>query len=264
MSSEARPDCESGLLIVVSAPSGTGKTTVAERLVQVVPGLSLSRSYTSRTARPGEADGVDYNFITRPRFESMIAENAFLEWADVFGNFYGTAEADTRRERASGRDLVLVIDVQGARQVRARCPETVGVFVLPPSYEILERRLRGRSKDSETAMQRRLATARAEIAAFVEYDSVVVNDELELWAAGGNDILATRLHLSLNGAQRVVGPPLGALMSSFFSRRGALLAAGLMVLVSAYMAWRQSELEKVDGRYPTFADREREHESTVA
>jgi guanylate kinase len=179
MSSEARPDCESGLLIVVSAPSGTGKTTVAERLVQVVPGLSLSRSYTSRTARPGEADGVDYNFITRPRFESMIAENAFLEWADVFGNFYGTAEADTRRERASGRDLVLVIDVQGARQVRARCPETVGVFVLPPSYEILERRLRGRSKDSETAMQRRLATARAEIAAFVEYDYVVVNDELE-------------------------------------------------------------------------------------
>jgi guanylate kinase len=108
----------------------------------------------------------------------MIAENAFLEWADVFGNLYGTAEADTRRERDSGRDLVLVIDVQGARQVRARCPETVGVFVLPPSYEILERRLRGRSKDSETAMQRRLATARAEIAAFVEYDYVVVNDEL--------------------------------------------------------------------------------------
>src|SRR6476660_9098922 len=129
-----------GRLFVVSAPSGTGKTAVAERLVQVVPSLSLSRSYTSRAARPGEADGVDYNFITRVRFESMIAEDAFLEWADVFGNLYGTAEADTRRERDSGRDLVLVIDVQGARQVRARCPETVGVFVLPPSYEILERR----------------------------------------------------------------------------------------------------------------------------
>jgi guanylate kinase len=178
MSSDSRASRESGLLIVVSAPSGTGKTTVVERLVQGETGLSLSRSYTSRPARPGEVDGVDYNFITRLRFESMIAEHAFLEWADVFGNLYGTAEADTKRERASGRDLVLVIDVQGARQVRTRCPETVGVFVLPPSYEILEQRLRGRSKDSETAMQRRLATARAEIAAYVEYDYVIVNDEL--------------------------------------------------------------------------------------
>ena len=146
----------------MSAPSGTGKTTVVERLVQVVPGLSLSRSYTSRAARPGEADGVDYNFITRERFEAMIAEDAFLEWADVFGNLYGTAAADTRRERASGPR-------PGARDRRAgraagagRCPETVGVFVLPPSYEVLEQRLRGRSKDSEAAMQRRLATARAE------------------------------------------------------------------------------------------------------
>ena len=178
MSSEARPDCESGLLIVVSAPSGTGKTTVAERLVQVVPGLSLSRSYTSRTARPGEADGVDYNFITRLRFESMIAESAFLEWANVFGNLYGTAEADTRRERASGRDLVLVIDVQGARKVRARGVSTTTVFVMPPSFEVLEHRLRGRSKDSEAEIQRRLQVARDEVAAFAEYDYVVVNDEL--------------------------------------------------------------------------------------
>jgi guanylate kinase len=163
----------------VSAPSGTGKTTVVERLVQVVPGLGLSRSYTSRPARSGEADGVDYNFITRERFEAMIAADAFLEWADVFGNFYGTAAVDTDRERASGRDLVLVIDVQGARQVRRRCSGTVGVFVLPPSYDVLEQRLRGRSKDSEGAMQRRLATARAEVAAFDEYDYVVVNDELD-------------------------------------------------------------------------------------
>ena len=159
MSSEPVEGCDGGILLVVSAPSGTGKTTVVERLAQIVPGLSLSRSYTSRPARAGEADGVDYNFITRERFESMIAADAFLEWADVFGNFYGTAAADTRRERDQGRDLVLVIDVQGARQVRARCPETVGVFVLPPSYEVLEQRLRGRSKDTEAAMQRRLATA---------------------------------------------------------------------------------------------------------
>jgi guanylate kinase len=167
-----------GLLFVVSAPSGTGKTTVVERLVQVVPDLALSRSYTSRAVRAGETDGIDYNFITRTRFESMVASDAFLEWADVFGNLYGTCAEDAERELAAGRDLVLVIDVQGARQVRRRCAGTVGVFVLPPSFEVLERRLRGRSKDSEEAMQRRLQTARDEVAAFVEYEYVVVNDEL--------------------------------------------------------------------------------------
>jgi guanylate kinase len=168
-----------GLLFVVSAPSGTGKTTVVEQLVRVTPDLSLSRSYTSRAVRAGETHGIDYNFINRTRFEEMIAGDAFLEWADVFGNLYGTCAEDADRELRAGRDLVLVIDVQGARQVRRRCPGTVGVFVLPPSFEVLERRLRGRSKDSEEAMQRRLQTARDEVAAFVEYDYVVVNDELD-------------------------------------------------------------------------------------
>jgi guanylate kinase len=168
-----------GLLFVVSAPSGTGKTTVVERLVQVVPDLALSRSYTSRPLRVGETDGVDYNFITRARFEAMIADNLFLEWADVFGNFYGTCATDAERELAAGRDLVLVIDVQGARQVRRLRPDLIGVFVLPPSFEVLEQRLRGRSKDSEEAMRRRLSTARDEIAAVDEYDYVVVNDSLE-------------------------------------------------------------------------------------
>ena len=121
---------------------------------------------------------MDYNFITRPRFEEMIAGNAFLEWADVFGNLYGTGAADAERALAAGRDLVLVIDVQGARQVRARADGTVGIFVMPPSYAVLEQRLRGRSKDPEAAMQRRLQTAREEVAAFTEYDYVVINDEL--------------------------------------------------------------------------------------
>jgi guanylate kinase len=168
-----------GLLFVVSAPSGTGKTTVVERLVQVVPGLSLSRSYTSRQMREGERDGVDYNFITRLRFEGMVKEAAFLEWADVFGNLYGTCAADTDAMLTAGVDVVLVIDVQGARQVRKRSAETIGVFVLPPSFDVLERRLRGRSKDPEAAIRRRLATAREEIGAVGEYDYVVVNEALE-------------------------------------------------------------------------------------
>ncbi|MBA2604254.1 MAG: guanylate kinase [Acidobacteria bacterium] len=168
-----------GLLFVVSAPSGTGKTTVVERLVQIVPELAMSRSYTSRPARAGESDGVDYNFVFRSRFEELIAADEFLEWAEVFGNLYGTCAADVERHLASGRDLVLVIDVQGARLVRERCAGTVGVFVMPPSFTILEQRLRGRSKDSEAAIQRRLQTARDEVAAFAEYDYMVVNDALD-------------------------------------------------------------------------------------
>jgi guanylate kinase len=173
MSSRSR-----GLLFVVSAPSGTGKTTLVERLVDQTPHLKLSRSYTSRAARQGETDGVDYNFVTRERFEAMAAAGEFLEWADVFGNLYGTSAADTERVLESGSDVVLVIDVYGARQVRVRGVETTAIFVMPPSFEALERRLRGRSKDSEEAMQERLRVARQEVAAFAEYDFVVINDEV--------------------------------------------------------------------------------------
>jgi guanylate kinase len=167
------------MLFIVSAPSGTGKTTVVERLVEETPDLVMSRSYTSRAMRAGEADGVDYTFVTRDRFESMIAASEFLEWADVFGNLYGTCAADTERHLASGADLVLVIDVQGARQVRSRGLGATTVFVMPPSLEVLERRLRGRSKDAEPEIHRRLSVARQEVAAFSEYDYLVVNDELE-------------------------------------------------------------------------------------
>ena len=168
-----------GLLFVVSAPSATGKTTVVEQLVQVLPGLRMSRSYTSRPARPGEEDGLDYNFITRDAFEAMIARDAFLEWADVFGNYYGTGRQETEARLAAGEDLVLVIDVQGARQVRERRPETVAIFMLPPSFEVLEQRLRKRSKDPEPEMLRRLEAARREVDAVSSYDYVVVNDLLE-------------------------------------------------------------------------------------
>ena len=173
MSNSAR-----GLLFIVSAPSGAGKTTLVERLVEQLPNLKMSRSYTSRAARQGETDGVDYNFVSRDRFEAMAAASEFLEWADVFGNLYGTRAADTEAMLAGGNDVVLVIDVQGARKVRARGLEARAVFVMPPSFPVLEQRLRGRSKDSEVAIQRRLQVARDEVAAFAEYDFVVVNDEL--------------------------------------------------------------------------------------
>ena len=172
------PSRSRGLLFIVSAPSGAGKTTLVERLVEQAPHLKMSRSYTSRPARAGEIDGVDYNFVTRERFEAMAAVGEFLEWADVFGNLYGTSAADTERVLDSGCDLVLVIDVQGARKVRRRGIETFAVFVMPPSMDVLERRLRGRSKDSEEAIQRRLQVARQEVTSVVEYDFVVINDEL--------------------------------------------------------------------------------------
>ena len=178
---DERPDqaMSHGILFIVSAPSGAGKTTLVEKLVQILPDLTMSRSYTSRAARAGEADGVDYNFISRERFEAMIARGEFLEWADVFGNLYGTSAVETDRWLSTGHDLALVIDVQGARQVRRLRPNCVGIFVLPPSFQALERRLRGRSKDSEPAIARRLEVARQEVSCFLDYDYVVMNDQLE-------------------------------------------------------------------------------------
>ena len=205
MSSEHR-----GLLFVVSAPSGTGKTTVVERLVQIFPDLGLSRSYTSRAMRAGETDGVDYNFITRERFEAMVAEDAFLEWADVFGNLYGTGKADAERELAAGRDLVLVIDVQGARQVRSHGAQAIGIFVLPPSFDALERRLRGRSKDSEDAIRKRLSTARREIRAVAEYEYVIVNDELDACVDRLRSIV-----LAERARPRVMAPAVARIVGSF-------------------------------------------------
>jgi guanylate kinase len=178
MSSSSGARDERGLLFIVSAPSGTGKTTLVERLVQRVPNLRMSRSYTSRAARVGEQDGVDYNFISRDRFEAKIGEKAFLEWADVFGSYYGTSAADTDAALADGEDVVLVIDVQGARQVRGLGRQVVSIFVLPPSSVILEQRLRGRSKDTDEQIARRLAVARREVSEYSQYDYLVINDEL--------------------------------------------------------------------------------------
>jgi guanylate kinase len=170
----------SGNLFIVSAPSGTGKTTLVEELVKTVPDLVMSRSYTSRSPREGEMDGVDYHFVDEDRFTAMVEADEFLEWATVFGSRYGTSATETERHLCGGRDVVLVIDVQGAAQVRRQGLEVVGVFVMPPSLEVLECRLRGRSQGgSEEDLRRRLETAKGEVAARAEYDYVVVNDTVD-------------------------------------------------------------------------------------
>ena len=168
-----------GSLFVVSAPSGTGKTTAVEALVERTPGVERSVSYTSRPPRPGERDGVDYRFVERPRFEALRGAGEFLEWAEVFGQLYGTRALDARRRLDAGRSLVLVIDVQGARQVRDLEPDAVGIFLLPPSAAALEDRLRCRGRLEEQEIRRRLAAARREVQHVAEYDYVVVNDDLE-------------------------------------------------------------------------------------
>ena len=170
-----------GLLLVVSAPSGTGKTTLVEKVTERVPDIVRSRSYTSRAPRPGEVDGVDYNFVEEARFRKMVEADAFLEWADVFGHLYGTSASDTERQRAAGLDVILVIDVQGARQVQAHVANAVSIFVLPPSFEVLETRLRQRSQSHtrEEDLQRRLWSARHEAEARKYYNYVVVNDDID-------------------------------------------------------------------------------------
>lgn len=196
-----------GLLFIVSAPSGTGKTTLVERLVKETPALRMSRSYTSRAARAGERHGVDYNFITRQEFDTMVRDGAFLEWADIYGNLYGTAAADTEHCLAGGEDLVLVIDVQGARQVKSRGLENIGIFVLPPSAATLESRLRGRSKDTEEQIARRLEVACREVEDYATYDYVVINDEVEACVDRLRSIVVAeraRVRLMRARAERVI------------------------------------------------------------
>jgi guanylate kinase len=166
-------------VIVVSAPSGAGKSTVLARILDDMPGLRFSVSHTTRPPRPGERDGVEYHFVDRPAFERLRDDGRLLEWATVHGNLYGTGLEELERARSQGVDLLLDVDVQGAAQVREKMPEAVTIFILPPSYEVLERRLRGRGQDEEATVKRRLAAAGQELRAFEHYDYAIVNDDLE-------------------------------------------------------------------------------------
>ncbi|GAB4252630.1 guanylate kinase [Deferrisoma sp.] len=168
-----------GLVLVVSAPSGAGKSTLIRRLRDAMPELGYSVSHTTRPPRPGERDGVDYHFVDQATFEAMRDRGEFAEWAEVHGNLYGTALTELRAAAEAGRDIVLDIDVQGALQVAERLPDAVLVFVLPPSWEELRRRLVERGQDSPEVIERRLANARSEVAVAPRYHYVVVNDDVD-------------------------------------------------------------------------------------
>jgi len=168
-----------GRLFVIAAPSGTGKTSLVKALIARVPTLGFSVSHTTRKPRPNEEDGRDYHFVSPERFRAMIAAGEFLEHASVFDNLYGTSQAAVEAALAAGKDLLLEIDWQGARQVRARLPEAVDVFVLPPSRAALAERLRGRGTDSPEVIARRLADSVTELSHWGEFRYVVVNDRFE-------------------------------------------------------------------------------------
>ncbi len=169
----------SGHLYIVTAPSGAGKTTLVRMLLENDPGIRLSISYTTRAPRPGEQDGREYNFVDMATFRGMVDRGEFLEWAEVHGNCYGTSQLWIEREMAAGRDVLLEIDWQGAEQVRKVFPAAIGVFVLPPSMAVLAQRLTGRGTDSDEVIARRLAAARDEMRHVVEFDYVIINDELQ-------------------------------------------------------------------------------------
>jgi guanylate kinase len=165
-------------VFIISAPSGSGKSTLVARLLSRFPDITFSVSYTSRPRRGAEVDGKDYHFVSRDEFEAMAARGEFLEWATVFGNYYGTHRGILEAARSQGKDLVLDIDVQGARQLKGRIPEAVTVFILAPSRQILEQRLRARGEDRDEVIARRLRGAAEEIGNYEAYDYVLINRDL--------------------------------------------------------------------------------------
>ena len=169
----------SGNLFIVCAPSGAGKTSLVAALLKADPGIRLSVSYTTRAPRPGEVDGREYRFVTRERFEEMAKAGAFLESAEVHGNYYGTSQDWIGEQRASGADILLEIDWQGAAQVRKLIPDAIGIFILPPSIQTLIGRLNKRAQDTPDVIARRIAAARAEISHVSEFNYVIINDKFD-------------------------------------------------------------------------------------
>jgi guanylate kinase len=168
-----------GVLYIVSAPSGAGKTSMVKALLKADSAIRLSISYTTRAPRPGEANGRDYHFVSRERFESMLGQQEFLESAEVYGNYYGTSRTGIQRDLAAGRDILLEIDWQGAAQVKQDFPGAASIFILPPSYPTLRTRLTGRGQDGVEVIERRLAAAAEEVSHAGAFDYIIVNDDFD-------------------------------------------------------------------------------------
>jgi guanylate kinase len=196
------------LLLIVCSPSGAGKTTLTRELLRTFSRLTFSVSCTTRKPRNTEVDGRDYFFVDRPEFERRVAAGAFIEWAEVHGNLYGTSISELGRAREEGKfGIVFDVDYQGARQIKAQLPSAVGVFILPPSMEELARRLRGRATDDEATIQRRFAKAKTEIENYRLFDYLIVNDDLEKSQARLRSILyaeASRCERLATSAERLL------------------------------------------------------------
>jgi guanylate kinase len=191
-----------GTLYIVSAPSGAGKTSLVKALLESTEGVTVSVSHTTRAMRPGEQDGRDYHFVDVDQFQQMVAAGAFLEHAQVFDNFYGTSRESVLAQLAQGLDVILEIDWQGARQVREAIPEALSVFILPPSRDALEQRLRGRGQDDDTVIARRMRDAQSEAARYDEYDYLIVNDQFDTALAQLQSlVLSRRLRLDAQRAR---------------------------------------------------------------
>jgi guanylate kinase len=207
------PDTANGNLYIVSAPSGAGKSSLVKALLGQDPQIHLSISSTTRAPRPGEVDGVDYHFLGRETFLERLEAGEFLESAEVYGNYYGTAQNSVESSLRAGQDILLEIDWQGAGQVRRLIPEAVGIFILPPSLDALRQRLTGRGQDSAEVIETRLTAARDDISHAFEYDYIVVNDQFDAALADLQAIFHAR-RLGIN--RQMHG--LAALMSDLLSR----------------------------------------------
>jgi guanylate kinase len=194
-------DNRDGRLFVLSAPSGSGKSTVKNLIVERRPGLVYSVSFTTRAPRPGEVDGRDYNFVSAARFKEMIETGDFLEWAEVFGNFYGTGKPWVKAHLRAGCDVIADIDVAGAVSVRKIMPEAIFIFMVPPTIKELRQRLKGRKTESSKEIAHRLKTAKIEIGRSRGYDFLLVNDQLEQTVSDLEDIIENRRGLAIAEAK---------------------------------------------------------------
>jgi guanylate kinase len=166
-----------GILFIISSPSGGGKGTLIREVLRTVPNIGYSVSFTTRRMREGEKNGVHYNFISSEEFENLIKQSEFLEYAEVHGNYYGTSKTQVERETSAGRDIILEIDVQGADSIREKASDAVGIFILPPSFEVLQERLTDRQTETPAALELRLRNSREEVQEYEKFDYVIVNDE---------------------------------------------------------------------------------------